>query len=95
METQTFTLLLCLAALAAAGSLLRVLAQFLYSGLLSPGPSWAALRVYQAPWSAIRMHLRLGAFFAVRSADVDLSVLDAHADPAVLRMSGLQVSVTL
>jgi hypothetical protein len=92
METQTVTLLLCLAAQAATGLCVRALAWFLYSDLPSPGPSWAALRVYQvhtAPWPAIVPQLGQGA------VDVDLSVLDAHADPAQLRMSGPQDDVTL
>jgi hypothetical protein len=101
METQTFTLLLCLAAQATAGLLFRIFAWFLYSGLLSPGPSWAmwpgylVRQVNMAQWSALGLQLVLASVAAVRADDVDLSVLDAHADPAVLRMSGPQASVTL
>jgi hypothetical protein len=101
METQTFTLLLCLAAIAASGMLFRFLAWFIYSGLPMSGPSWAMWPVYlvrqvnMAQWSALGLQLVLASVAAVRAADVDLSVKFAHTDPAVLRMSGPHVSVTL
>jgi hypothetical protein len=101
METQTFTLLLCLAAIVASGSLLRALAWFIYSGLPMFGPSWAALRVYPvipvptAPWQPIGPQLGLASIGAVRAAGVDLSVLDARADPAMLPVPSAQDDVTL
>jgi hypothetical protein len=103
METQTVALLLCLAALAAAGLCVRALAWFLYSGLLSPGSSWPVLRVYPviqvhtATWQPIGLQLVLGqgAVVAVRSANVDCRMIDAHADPDVLPVPSFQDDVTL
>jgi hypothetical protein len=101
MVTQTVALLLCLAALAAPGLCIRIFAWFIYSGLPMSGERWPALRVYPviqvhtAPLPVIVPQLGLASVAAVRAADVDLSVNFTHADPAQLRMSGAQASVTL
>jgi hypothetical protein len=100
MVTQTVALLLLLAALAASGLCAWSLAWFLYSDLPEFSESWPVLRVYQvhtAPWPAIVPPLRPGQVVAVRSADVDLSVIFTHADldPAQLPVPSAQDDVTL
>jgi hypothetical protein len=95
METQTFTVSLLLAALAASGLCVRSLAWFIYSGLPMSGERWSVRQVHMAPWPAIGLQLGQGAVVAVRSADVDLSVTFTHADPAMLPVPSDQAFVTL
>jgi hypothetical protein len=101
METQTVALLLLLAAIAASGLMVRALTRFLYSGLPMSGERWAMWPVYvvrqvhTAQWPAIVLQLGLASAAAVRSADVDLWMIDAHADPAMLPVPSSQDDVTL
>jgi hypothetical protein len=100
METQTVALLLCLAALAAAGFMLRTIARFIYSDLPAPGSSWPVrpgFVVHTAAWqpNGLQLVLGQGAVVAVRSANVDCRMIDVHADPAQLPVPSFQDDVTL